>query len=357
MKKNLVTKLLLISLLILVSVTSIACGTKDKQKVISNNVSKEAQEHENLIKNNIEAGNNYLKDGKYDLAKTSYEKAISLDIGNKQTYLPIKDKYLEKGRLDDAYYIIKLAVKNNADTANMNKILAEISGKLDTTNIKKYLQQNNKYTLPDEVTMKIDGVDKKTIVKWNKSSAIDTSKVGDFIYEGNSEQYGRKVKLLLYVTAPASTNEKPSTIKKPSTIEKSSTVEKPSQDLTENYNNIAKKTKNYILNGQGNVSDAEKIIWNTTLLNRVNFESLYKQYLSNGGVKDDLVNFARYITKNAPIQSDWKEVFEKDLYSKYGEKVVRYNSLGNDMYQAYIMLDGKEIPYVGVSSRTGRFHG
>ena len=207
MKKNLLKRLLLISLLVLVSITSIACGRKDKQKIISNNVSIETEEYENLIKKNIEVGNNYLKNAKYDLAKLSYEKAISLDIGNKQTYLTIKDKYLEKGRLDDAYYIIKLAVKNNADTANMNKILAEISGKLDTTNIKKYLQQNNKYTLPNEVTMKIDGVDKKIFVKWNNSSAIDTSKAGDFTYEGNSEQYGRKVKLVLYVTSPIINNK------------------------------------------------------------------------------------------------------------------------------------------------------
>ena len=155
--------MLLLSLLILVSTTSIACERKDKQKVISNNVSIEAKQDENLIQKNIELGNKYLKEAKYDEAKQSYEKAISLDKGNKQTYLTIKDKYVEKGRLDDAYYIIKSAIKNNVDIANMNKILAQISGKLEITNIQEYLQQNNKYALPDDVTMKINGVDTTNI--------------------------------------------------------------------------------------------------------------------------------------------------------------------------------------------------
>ena len=55
--------------------------------------------------------------------------------------------------------------------------------------------------------------------------------------------------------------------------------------------------------------------------------------------------------------NDWKEVFEKDLYSKYGQKVVRYKYIQDDMYQAYIISNDKEVPYVGVSSRTGNFHG
>lgn len=197
-----IKEILLISLLMLVSTTSIACDRKDTQKVISSNVSVEANQDENLIQKNIVLGNKYLQEAKYDDAKQSYEKAISLDKGNKQTYLTIKDKYLQKRRLDDAYYIIKSAIKNNVDTANMNKILVQISGKFEITNIQENLQQNNKYTLPEGVIMKINSVDTKIFVKWNKSSEIDTSKVGNFTYEGKSEQYGRKVKLVAYVKIP-----------------------------------------------------------------------------------------------------------------------------------------------------------
>lgn len=214
MRKNYTTRLILIALLILVSITAIACEGKDKQKVISNDVSMDAKKDENLIQKNIELGNNYFKEVKYDEAKQSYEKAISLDRGNKQTYLTIKDKYLEKGRLDDAYYIIKSAIKSNVDTENMNTILAQISGKFEITNIQEHLQQNNKYTLPDAVTMKINGVDTKVFVKWSNSTEIDTSKASTFTYEGKSEQYGRKVKIVVYITAPVVNNQISGTIEK-----------------------------------------------------------------------------------------------------------------------------------------------
>ncbi|MFT8313725.1 MAG: hypothetical protein ABF633_05645 [Clostridium sp.] len=132
---------------------------------------------------------------------------------------------------------------------------------------------------------------------------------------------------------------------------------KPSQASTKNYGDISLTIKNYILNGQGNKSEALKYKWSPTFLNRVDIESLYKQYIANGGHADDLESFANYMTLNAPIPSDWKDLFEKDLYDKYGVKVVRLEHLNDDLYQAYIEKDGSEIPYVVVSSRTGYFHG
>lgn len=111
------------------------------------------------------------------------------------------------------------------------------------------------------------------------------------------------------------------------------------------------------MSNQGSKTEAEKIIWDKTLLNRVNMESLYKKYLSTGGIKDNIRDFVIYITKNAPILSDWKEVFEKAVYNMYGQKIVSYKYIGNDVYQAYIMSNGKEVEYVGVNARTGRYHG
>ena len=121
--------------------------------------------------------------------------------------------------------------------------------------------------------------------------------------------------------------------------------------------NITEKTKNYILGDQGNTPNAGKLLWSETFLNRVDIETLYKQYLANGGTADNIENFAEYMTLKAPIPSDWKSLFEKDLYEAYGQKVVRLESLGGDMYQAYVLIDGSEVPFVGVSSRTGYFHG
>ena len=121
--------------------------------------------------------------------------------------------------------------------------------------------------------------------------------------------------------------------------------------------NISEKVKNYIINGQENKPEAQKIKWSTTFLNQVDIESLYRQYISSGGSVDNLENLVEYITLNAPIPNDWEKLFEKDLYDIYGEKLIRLEHLEGDLYQVYIKKDGAEIPYVVVSSRTGYFHG
>ncbi|WP_051624284.1 hypothetical protein [Clostridium akagii] len=131
----------------------------------------------------------------------------------------------------------------------------------------------------------------------------------------------------------------------------------PSQDSTTNYEDIAAKVKDYILNGQGNKSSAESFNWNPAFLNQVDMENLYKKYIASGGQANNVENFAKYITFNAPVPSNWKELFEKTYYASYGKKISRYEYLGNDLYQVYVVINGKEVPYVAVSSRTGNYHG
>ena len=121
--------------------------------------------------------------------------------------------------------------------------------------------------------------------------------------------------------------------------------------------NISEEVKNYIMNGQENKPEAQKIKWSNTFLNKVDIESLYKQYISQGGNVDNLEDLVKYITLNAPIPSEWEDLFKKDLYESYGEEVIRLEYLEGDLYQAYVKKDGVEIPYVVVSSRTGYFHG
>lgn len=120
---------------------------------------------------------------------------------------------------------------------------------------------------------------------------------------------------------------------------------------------ISEKVKSYIFSGQKDKPEAQKIKWSKTFLDRVNIESLYKKYIANGGKAYDLESFANYMTLNAPIPSDWQELFKKDLYETYGEKVVKIEHLKDDLFEAYIEKDGSQIPYVVVSSRTGYFHG
>lgn len=124
-----------------------------------------------------------------------------------------------------------------------------------------------------------------------------------------------------------------------------------------NNQNVTEKITDYIINGQENKPEAEKLKWSESFLNRIDIGSLYDQYISSGGNPNDLESISQYVTLNAPILNDWKKLFERDLYNIYGQKVTKLEPLDNDLYQAYVNIDGKDVPYVVVSARTGYFHG
>ena len=132
-------------------------------------------------------------------------------------------------------------------------------------------------------------------------------------------------------------------------------INKSSDNISENT--ISEKVKDYILNGQEDKSEAEKLKWSNAFLNQVDIEALYNQYISEGGNAEDIKKIAEYITMNAPIQDDWEELFKKELFDVYGQEVVKLEHLEGDVYQAYVNIDGSEVPYVTVSARTGYFHG
>lgn len=53
----------------------------------------------------------------------------------------------------------------------------------------------------------------------------------------------------------------------------------------------------------------------------------------------------------------WKVAFEKSLLENYGVTPEYYEDLGNGVYQVYVRIDGKIVPYVAVDSATGDYHG
>lgn len=120
---------------------------------------------------------------------------------------------------------------------------------------------------------------------------------------------------------------------------------------------IAQKTKDYLLNGQNNKPEAGKLQWSETFLNQVNIDAVYQSYISAGGKAGDIQSFAKYLTENAPIPSNWKTLFEADLWKGYSVKPSRYEPLENNVYQVYVKINGSEVPYVTVRARTGYFHG
>ena len=78
---------------------------------------------------------------------------------------------------------------------------------------------------------------------------------------------------------------------------------------------------------------------------------------TTGGEVEDVSGVAAYITANAPIADNCQEMFEKEINSTYGEKISKVEYLEGDLYTAYVIKDGKEVPYVTVNARTGYFHG
>ena len=53
----------------------------------------------------------------------------------------------------------------------------------------------------------------------------------------------------------------------------------------------------------------------------------------------------------------WKAEFEKSLLENYGVTPDHYEDLGGGVYQVYVEIDGKIVPYVAVDSATGDYHG
>ena len=63
--------------------------------------------------------------------------------------------------------------------------------------------------------------------------------------------------------------------------------------------------------------------------------------------------------KDASSAADeaWKQAFEESLWENYGVVPDHYEDLGDGVYQVYVEIDGKLVPFVTVDSATGDYHG
>ena len=59
----------------------------------------------------------------------------------------------------------------------------------------------------------------------------------------------------------------------------------------------------------------------------------------------------------ASSDESWKTDFEKSLLENYNVTPEYYEDLGDGVYQVYVKIDGKTVPYVCVDSATGDYHG
>ncbi|WP_294358218.1 Ig-like domain-containing protein [uncultured Clostridium sp.] len=183
---------------IIISINCIACTGADKENILLNDVKSQSKVEQQEINTSIENGNKYLEEKNYDKAKKWYEKAISISKSNVDTYKKIEDKYLEKGRSDDAYRIIRLAIDNNVDVENMKKELKSIEDTFDVIVMNKVIYAGENYKLPNEVSLDVNGSKVTGKIKWNNDK-IKNNSAGVFTYGGSIAQYGRKVILSLEV--------------------------------------------------------------------------------------------------------------------------------------------------------------
>lgn len=191
MKKGIIKNLSLL-LIIFTSLTLLSCSNTSKKITVSENTEGEVSLEENEVIKSITAGEKLLDEGKLQEAKENFNKAITIDKSNKDTYLRIKDKYLSINKLDEAYNIIKTAISNNVDIENMKLILKEISSKFEVIKLSNSVYQNGSYSLPKEVNINISDNSISIPVTWDNEN-IDTSNLGTFTYEGYNDEYGRKV--------------------------------------------------------------------------------------------------------------------------------------------------------------------
>lgn len=53
----------------------------------------------------------------------------------------------------------------------------------------------------------------------------------------------------------------------------------------------------------------------------------------------------------------WKTAFEESLRENYSVRPHHYEDIGNGVYQVYVEIEGKVVPFVAVDSATGEYHG
>ena len=56
-------------------------------------------------------------------------------------------------------------------------------------------------------------------------------------------------------------------------------------------------------------------------------------------------------------EEPWKAALAEDLFEKYGVLPEYYEDLGDGIYQVYVEVGGKIVPFVTVDSATGDYHG
>lgn len=193
-------KLKLISIIFLIMFSIVGCKPNNKEELLYKDVNKHNNISSKDLLNIYQEAEDDLNAGNYNDAKKNFCKVIEISNDKKHMFLAIKDKYMSIGRLDDAYYFIKLAISYKIDTVNMEKILQEIKSKFEVKYFSYEVKKNEDFKLPETVKLKINNEDTDVNINWNKE--VDTSVPGVYTYTGIDNVYDHIVYLTLTVKEP-----------------------------------------------------------------------------------------------------------------------------------------------------------
>jgi len=197
------------------------------------------------VKEGITLGNKYLQEGKYEEAILAFKKVIQIEPKNIEARVGLAKVYVKTGKPHEAEKILKEVISINPkevepylelaklyisenNSVNAIKILTDgykatndesiksmlenLKSKITVDNVNKTITLGENYSLPKEVTVKINNVEVQFPVKWDKTTAVDTTKVGTHTFNGTLENTDKIVKLTLNVIAIASIEDINSTV-------------------------------------------------------------------------------------------------------------------------------------------------
>lgn len=174
----------------------VGCTPNNKEIVVTTKDIAESDTKEDVTL--IQLGTDYLNLGRYNEAKEVFLKILEKYKDNASKYIEIKDKYIAANRLDDAYFIINLAITNNVDVDNMKNILAEIQNQFEIVTLSDEVLQYESFYLPSKVKVKINNIEEELKVNWEESY-VNTNNYGTYEYIGKTEEYNHIVKFTLKI--------------------------------------------------------------------------------------------------------------------------------------------------------------
>jgi len=197
------------------------------------------------VKNELVLGNKFIEEGKYEEAILEFQKVIKIEPKNIEARVELAKAYIKISKLEEAERILKETIGINpkkvdpylelaklyisesnlvdalkiltdgykaTNDQSIKSMMEDLKSKITVDNVNKTITLGENYSLPNEVTIKINNIEMQFPVKWEKTT-VDVSAAGIQTITGTLENTDKTVTLTLNVVAIASIEDITSTIK------------------------------------------------------------------------------------------------------------------------------------------------